>query len=355
VNDYFAWALTIANKMKANGENKGDTAVVEKILRSLTQKFDYVVCSIEESRDIDTLTIDELQSSLIVHEQRMSTHVEQEHALQITHGDQFGGRSRGRGSSRGRGWGRSRQQHFSKNTVECYHCHKLGHFQWECPSKEKEANYTETQDEMLLMAYVEMNNISNEDLWFLDSGCINHMCGKKDYFSDLNEKFRDAVKLGNNASMAVMGKGNVRLQVHGKTQIFTNVFFVPELKNNLLSIGQLQEKGLDILFQHGRCKVFHHEQGLIMDTKMSANRMFVLHAASHPLKTVCFNTITEDMVQLWHCRYGHLSFTSLKTLQQKQMVNGLPLFTSPSRLCKDCLVGKQQRDPFPKKSTWRAS
>jgi hypothetical protein len=101
--------------------------------------------------------------------------------------------------------------------------------------------------------------------------------------------------------------------------------------------------------------VFHHEKGLIMDTKMSANRMFVLHAASYPLKIVCFNTITEDMVQLWHCRYGHLGFTGLKTLQQKQMVNGLPSFTSPSRLCKDCLVGKQQRDSFPKKSTWRAS
>jgi RNase H-fold protein (predicted Holliday junction resolvase) len=204
MNEYFARTLTIANKMKANGENKGDTAVVEKILRSLTQKFDYVVCSIEESRDIDTLTIDELQSSLLAHKQRMSTHVEEEHALQITHGDQFRGRSRGCGSSRGRGWGRSRQ-HFNKNTVECYHCHKLGHFQWECPSKEKEANYAETQEEMLLIAYVEMNNVGNKDLWFLDSGCSNHMCGKKDYFLDLNDKFRDSVKLGNNASMAVMG------------------------------------------------------------------------------------------------------------------------------------------------------
>jgi hypothetical protein len=68
VNEYFARTLTIANKMKANGENKGDIVVVEKILRSLTHKFDYVVCSIEKSRDIDTLTIDELQSSLFVHE-----------------------------------------------------------------------------------------------------------------------------------------------------------------------------------------------------------------------------------------------------------------------------------------------
>ncbi|RVW28440.1 hypothetical protein CK203_096187 [Vitis vinifera] len=81
VNEYFAWTLTIANRMKANCENKGDVAIVEKILRSMTPKFDYVVCSIEESKDIDTLTIDELQSSLLVHEQCMSSHVEEEHAL----------------------------------------------------------------------------------------------------------------------------------------------------------------------------------------------------------------------------------------------------------------------------------
>ena len=53
VNEYFARTLTIANKMKVNGENKGDVAVVEKILRSLTPKFNYVVCSIEEFKDTD--------------------------------------------------------------------------------------------------------------------------------------------------------------------------------------------------------------------------------------------------------------------------------------------------------------
>jgi len=68
VNEYFSRTLFIPNKIKANGENKGDVVVVEKILRSMTLKFDYVVCSIEESKDTETLTIDELQSSLLVHE-----------------------------------------------------------------------------------------------------------------------------------------------------------------------------------------------------------------------------------------------------------------------------------------------
>ena len=50
-----------------------------------------------------------------------------------------------------------------------------------------------------------------------------------------------------------MGKGNVRLKVKGFNHVVTEVFYVPELKNNLLSIGQLQEKGLVILFQHNKC------------------------------------------------------------------------------------------------------
>ena len=57
-----------------------DVAVIENILRSMTPKFDYVVCSIEESNDLDALTIDELQSSLLVREQHMKAHVVEEQA-----------------------------------------------------------------------------------------------------------------------------------------------------------------------------------------------------------------------------------------------------------------------------------
>lgn len=42
---------------------------------------------------------------------------------------------------------------FDKATIECYNCHKLGHFEWECPNKNTEANYADNQEEMLLMAY----------------------------------------------------------------------------------------------------------------------------------------------------------------------------------------------------------
>ncbi|XP_062013843.1 uncharacterized protein LOC133730232 [Rosa rugosa] len=74
VNEYFSRTLTIANKMKAHGERMEQLVIIEKILRSMTSKYDYVVCSIEESNNLTTMTIDELQRSLLVHEQRMIGH-----------------------------------------------------------------------------------------------------------------------------------------------------------------------------------------------------------------------------------------------------------------------------------------
>ena len=79
----------------------------------------------------------------------------------------------------------------------------------------------------------------DETTWFLDSRCSNHMFGHKDFFSELDESFRKSVKLGDNSSIDVMGKGRIHLQVNHVSQVISEVFYIPELKNNLLSIGQL--------------------------------------------------------------------------------------------------------------------
>jgi RNase H-fold protein (predicted Holliday junction resolvase) len=181
VNEYFARTLTIANKMTSHGERKEETAIVEKILRSMTYKFNYVVCAIEESNDVTALSIDELQSSLLVQEARMVSHKmkDKEQVLKVTNS----GRGRGRNGNRGRGRGRQ-----ARELVECYKCHKLGHYQHECPSWESEnANYAEFDDseELLLMAQEKTSTAAKEEVWFLDSGCSNHMIGTKEWLFDL--------------------------------------------------------------------------------------------------------------------------------------------------------------------------
>ena len=55
----------------ACGETLKDQDFVEKVLRTLSSRFDYVVAAIEESKDFVEMKLDELQCSLEAHEQRI--------------------------------------------------------------------------------------------------------------------------------------------------------------------------------------------------------------------------------------------------------------------------------------------
>ena len=82
------------------------------------------------------------------------------------------------------------------------------------------------------------NQGTHQNLWYIDIGWSNHMCGDKLAFSDLDETFRNFVTFGDNSKVYVMGKGSVRIHSKEKSdQIISNVFFVPDLKTNLLSVG----------------------------------------------------------------------------------------------------------------------
>lgn len=83
--------------------------------------------------------------------------------------------------------------------------------------------------------------------------------------------------------------------------------------------------------------------------------MFIVLAMSQPEKNSCFYSTTSDPTHFWHCRFGHLSHKGLRTLQFKEMVRGLPQLSTSIVTCTDCMVGKQHKDPIPKKSSWRAS
>lgn len=105
--------------MRVYGESMSNVTIVEKILRYLTDKFNYIVyryCG-EES----------------MHEQKFHRSNGEEQALKVTVDERNGGRGRGRSNYRCRGRGRGRQS-FNKATVECYKCHNLGHYRYECPA-----------------------------------------------------------------------------------------------------------------------------------------------------------------------------------------------------------------------------
>lgn len=144
-------------------------------------KFNYVVYPIEESNDVTMMPIDELQGSILVHAQRMKGNQEEDKVLKVEISNR--GTTKGRGLSNSRG-GRGRGKQLSnKKSTECFKFDKMGHFQYECPSLEENMHYAQfDEEEILLMAKSKSHDMFKENVWYLDSGCSNHMCGVRDDF-----------------------------------------------------------------------------------------------------------------------------------------------------------------------------
>ncbi|XP_058211523.1 uncharacterized protein LOC131323692 [Rhododendron vialii] len=71
ISEYYARIMVVSNQMRRNGEALTDTRVIEKILRSLDRRFDFIVVTLEELKDISTMSIEELVGSLQAHEQKL--------------------------------------------------------------------------------------------------------------------------------------------------------------------------------------------------------------------------------------------------------------------------------------------
>ena len=106
----------------------------------------------------------------------------------------------------------------------------------------------------------------------MDTGCGNHMCGSKSSFCSPNEGFHSTVSFGDSSTVIVMGKGDINIRTkNGFVETISNVFYVPDLKCNFLSVVQLQEKGCIITIQKGACEIYNPSSSAIVVVQMGSN------------------------------------------------------------------------------------
>ncbi|KAA0052394.1 uncharacterized protein E5676_scaffold1493G00160 [Cucumis melo var. makuwa] len=119
VSDYTSRLLAVVNEMKRFGETISDEQVIEKILRSLDENFNFIVVAIEGSKDLSTMSIDQLMDSLQAHKEKLlkknKQMTEQLFRSKLKLKDkedsiEKGNRGRGRGGNRGHGDFRDRGQ-----------------------------------------------------------------------------------------------------------------------------------------------------------------------------------------------------------------------------------------------------
>ncbi|KAL4380017.1 hypothetical protein GQ457_02G014900 [Hibiscus cannabinus] len=179
------------------------------------------------------------------------------------------------------------------------------------------------------------------------------MCGRKEWFVELDEKVRGRVIFGDDSHAEVKGKGKVMItQKNGEKKYITDVYYVPAMKSNIISLGQLLEKGYEVQMKNRSLSLKNKNGELVVQVDMTRNRLFTIDIESGEVK--CMKTAIKDDSWLWHLRYEHLGFSGMKLLSKAKMVNGLPEINPPNQLCEACIKGKQHRQSFEVGKSWRA-
>ena len=120
---------------------------------------------------------------------------------------------------------------------------------------------------------------NSKDVWFLDNGCSNHMTRNRELFSNLDDFVTSEIKLGNNSIVPIMGKGVINvLAKKGEKKFIPNVYYVPTLTHNLMSVGQLDGKGYKVIFKDNACTILdeNSRDKFIAKVEMSRNMMYPL-------------------------------------------------------------------------------
>ncbi|GKD97780.1 hypothetical protein Tco_1381677, partial [Tanacetum coccineum] len=91
------------------------------------------------------------------------------------------------------------------------------------------------------------DEVRRSSIWYLDTRASNHMTGDKDKFRDLNEIVHGYIKFGNESKVRIEGKGSIVFQCkNGELQKLDEVYYIPDLFSNIISLGQLAEGGDEI-------------------------------------------------------------------------------------------------------------
>nr|CAN62530.1 hypothetical protein VITISV_029281 [Vitis vinifera] len=155
---------------------------------------------------------------------------------------------------------------------------------------------------------------------------------------ELDKTTISKVRIGNGEYISVRGKGTVAIESLSSLKLILDVLFVPNIDQNLLSVGQLLEKGFKVLFEDKFCMIKDANGKNVFKIKMRG-------------KSFALNLLEEEQA----IRLGHFHHNGVLYMNKNQLAVGLPDLKQNLPTCIACQYGKQSKLPFPQKSTWRSS
>ncbi|GKD33055.1 ribonuclease H-like domain, reverse transcriptase, RNA-dependent DNA polymerase [Tanacetum coccineum] len=244
-----------ATKAKELGKTLDESLLVRKLLDSTPDRFIQIVASIEQTSDLDDISLDEITGKLKAFEERIKLRkggqVESQENLLFAHGEhsrkgrrfsKCGVRSnfsqgnwrnnRNRNNSQGgnsnhKGNSNKNKGEWDLSKVRCYKCQKLGHLKKDCrgtSTTQEQSNLILEDDEPSLLMTTHEEVLLNEgqiqpgkyasgdaSIWYLDNGASNHMTGVKSHFKDIDESVTGRVRFGDGSYVQIKGRGSILL------------------------------------------------------------------------------------------------------------------------------------------------
>ncbi|XP_019455039.1 PREDICTED: uncharacterized protein LOC109356158 [Lupinus angustifolius] len=155
-----------------------------------------------------------------------------------------------------------------KKKLECFNCDKIGHFSSE---------YCEP---------------SNDDMWYIDSGCSNHMTGNRNWLGNFDDNRKNNVRLADSRLIQAEGTTDVLISRNDERNVLiADVLYVPNMKSNLLSLGQLVEKGFSLQMHQGILEIFYAENKKILRVPLAQNMTF--QVSLRAFETYCLSATSQ--------------------------------------------------------------
>jgi len=133
------------------------------------------------------------------------------------------------------------------------------------------------------------------DIWYLDNGASNHMTGDLHKFRDIDTTVSDKVRFGDGSAVEIQGKGSTLFQgISGDQWILFDVYYIPKLRSNLVSLGQLTEIGHRVVMDDDLIEVSEkNPERMIMRVQRTLNRLYKIELK--PVEPVSFlSSIGDD-------------------------------------------------------------
>ncbi|XP_016676554.1 uncharacterized protein [Gossypium hirsutum] len=200
VKQYSDRIMIVVNSTRLIGEQFNEARIVEKVLSTLPERYEAKISSLEDSRDLTSITLTKLINAFYAQKQRRASRLEehQEGAFQ------------------------AKTKPDSSTTTykdaQCQYCKKMGHVERVCksilrqnqPQQQKaEAQVAEEDSDHEEQVFAVSCSAAQKKVskgWLLDSGCTNYMSPDVAIFKSLEKSCKTKVKVGNGHFIKAEGK-----------------------------------------------------------------------------------------------------------------------------------------------------